>query len=94
MFESHISAGATEKIIRMGQTSLENFSVVLRHGWTCLKMRGTVLRIGKSKRKIWKIKVDCQKFAPILYEESLYLARIGRPGILWSVNKLARPIRK
>ena len=24
----------------------------------------------------------------------LYLARIGRPDILWSVNKLARPITK
>ena len=24
----------------------------------------------------------------------LYLARIGRPDVLWSVNKLARPITK
>ena len=27
-------------------------------------------------------------------EQCLYLARIGRPDILWSVNKLARSIRK
>ena len=43
-----ISAGTTVKITRMGQTPRENF---LRHGGTCSKMRGTVLRIGKQKRR-------------------------------------------
>ena len=33
----------------MGQTSRENFSVVLRRGRTRSKMRGAVLRIGKQK---------------------------------------------
>ena len=47
MFESRISAGATEKITRMGLTSRENFGVVLRHGRTSSKMRGTILRTGK-----------------------------------------------
>ena len=45
MFESRISA----KITRMGQTTRKNFSVVLRHGRTCPKMRVTVMRIGKQK---------------------------------------------
>ena len=49
MFESRVSAGATEKLPGWGQTSRKNFSVVLRHGRTCSKMRGTVLRIGKQK---------------------------------------------
>ena len=83
MFESRIFCWSNREITRMGQTSRENFSVVLRHGRTGSKMRGAVLRIGtqedrarfpvlvwtitKSKRKNWKIKVNCQKFAPILY---------------------------
>ena len=29
---------------------------------------------------------------PQIVLECLYLARIGRPDILWSVNKFARPI--
>ena len=41
-----------QKITRMGQTSRKNFSVVLRHGRTCSKMRGTVLRTGKQDRAI------------------------------------------
>ena len=49
MFESRISAGATEKLPGWDKTSRENFSVVLRHGRTCSKMRGTVLRIGKQE---------------------------------------------
>ena len=51
MFESRISAGAAEEIFRMGQVTFKNFSVVLRHGRTCSKMRGTVLRIGKQENR-------------------------------------------
>ena len=101
---------SNREITRKGQTSRKNFSVVLRHGRICSKMRGTVLRIGRgkdgatiqsfilvwtiirSKNKDWKIKVNCQKFAPILFLKCLYLARIGRPDTLWSVNKLARSV--
>ena len=36
------------------------------------------------KKKKWNLLENCQK----------YLARIGRPDILWSVNKLARSITK
>ena len=48
MFESRISAGQL-KITRMAKTSRKNCSVVLRHGRTCSKMRGKVLRIGEQK---------------------------------------------
>ena len=41
--------GSNRKITRMEQTSRKNFSVVLRHGRTCSKMRGAVLRIGKQE---------------------------------------------
>ena len=37
---------------------------------------------------------ECQKYALKLFWKCLHLARIGRPDILWSVNKLARSITK
>ena len=37
---------------------------------------------------------NCQVHALQLFWKCLYLARIGRPDILWSVNKLARSITK
>ena len=39
MFESRISAGATEKITRAGETSRRNCRVVLRHGRSCENAR-------------------------------------------------------
>ena len=53
-----------------------------------------VWTITKLKWKSWKTKVNCQKFVSILWLQCLYLARIGRPDILWSVNKLARSDHK
>ena len=53
-----------------------------------------VWTIIKSKKKNSKIKVNCQKFALQTVLKCLYLARIGRPDILWSLNKLARSVTK
>ena len=53
-----------------------------------------VWMIAKLKRQNSRSKVNCQKFVIILYQKSLYLARIGRPDILWSVNKLARSVTR
>ena len=39
MFESRISAGATEKLPGWQKNSRTNSSVVLRHGRTCSKVR-------------------------------------------------------
>ena len=46
------------------------------------------------KKKKWNLFENCQKYALKLFKKCLYLARIGRPDILWSVNKLARSITK
>ena len=46
MFESRISAGATEKITMLGQSS--NFFMLLRHGNSCQEMCGTILCVGKQ----------------------------------------------
>ena len=42
-----------------------------------------------SKKEKWNLLEKCHKYAV-----KLYLARFGRPDILWSVNKLARSITK
>ena len=83
-------------------------SVVLRRDRTCTKISGKVLRIGKQKHRAlmksphivstiissskrnWKRWENCQKGA----FKCLFLARIGRPDILWSVNKLTRAVTK
>ena len=112
MFESRFFCCSNREITRTEQISRKHFSVVLRRGRTCSKMRGTVLRIGKQdgptiqsfsslfgrssnqKKKNRKIKVNCRKFALQTVFKCLYLARIGPPDILWSVNKLARSVTK
>ena len=46
------------------------------------------------KRKNLKYLGDLSKVCSQIVLKCLYLARIGRPDILWSVNKLARSITK
>ena len=47
-----------------------------------------------SKKKKQNLLENCQMHALKLFLKCLYLERIGRPDILWSVNKLARAITK
>ena len=71
-------------------------------------MRGAVLRIGTRKdteqqNKVSHPQIKVGEFenkgelsevcSHIVYK-CLYLARIGQPDILWSVNKLARSVTK
>ena len=49
MFESRISAGATEKLPGWVKPHAKNCSVVLRRGRTCSNMHGTASRIGEQK---------------------------------------------
>ena len=44
-----------------------------------------------SKKKKWNLLENCQKYHVKLFN-CLCLARVGRPDILWSMNKLARSI--
>ena len=93
---------SNREITRMGQTSGKNFCVVLRHGRTCSKMRGTVLRIGKQEDRatmqrflvfVWTItnskkeelenKGKLSDVCSHIVLKCLYLARTGRPDILW-----------
>ena len=92
----------------MGETSRENYGLVLRRERACSKVRGKVLRIGEQN-----VRATVQSFESLLEQPSkpkgragpsqvcsqivkkcLYLARNGRPEILWLVNKLARSVTK
>ena len=103
MFESRISAGATEKLPgwdkprartsawscdmeRHARKCAERHCELATHkdGWT----------ITKSKRKNWKNKGELSEVCSHIVFKCLYLARIARPDILWSVNKLARSVTK
>ena len=65
------------EITRMGQTSCKNFSVgpatwkdMLENAWNDIanwQHKRTVGRLPHQKGRIGKIKVNCQKFSPILY---------------------------
>ena len=111
MFESRISAGATEKLPCSGkltQTSLHGpliWKVMQRNVWKDIgswrtKQLSTCI---KSQRQAWMtIILKNKKMSQenyILYAHKrfwnvFFLARIGRPDILWSVNKLARAVTK
>ena len=47
-----------------------------------------------SKKKNWSPWENCLQFAHKLFWKCLWLARVGRPDIRWSVNKLARTVTK
>ena len=47
-----------------------------------------------SKKKNWNPWGELSKVCSQIVLECLYLERIGRPDILWSVNKLARSVTK
>ena len=110
MFESRISAGATEKL----QCS-ENLSVSSRsydmegHAKKCVERYCELAN--RTTQQLYKVSTPCIDDHHFKEEElksvgelsnvcskivlkCLYLARIGRPDVLWSVNKLARSITK
>ena len=106
MFESRISAGATEKLPGWDKPRAKTSA------WSC-DMEGHARKcvewyceLAKKKEQLYKVSHPCLDDHQIKKEElehlgelsevcfhivlkCFYLARIGRPDILWSVNKLA-----
>ena len=113
MFESRISAGATEKIYQGGK----NLTPRLLCGPTTWKdmlknaLRDTANWQIKETEQLYKVSSLClddhhfkkeelgsvgelSKVCSQIVLTCLYLARIGRLDILWSVNKLAPAVTK
>ena len=100
MFESRISAGATEKlpcsekcvflhglVEQFCELANETTQQLYKVSTPCIDdhhfKEGDLKSVGELSKVCSQIVVKC-----------LYLARIGRPDIQWSVNKLARSITK
>ena len=112
MFESRISAGATDKLLGWEKAHAKTVA------WS-YDMEGQAQKCGeryceranKKVEQLYKVSSPCLDDHQFKQEElesveelsqvcsqivltCLYLARIGRPYILWSVNKFARAVAK
>ena len=65
-------------------TRLNNYTKSQHHVWMTINLKK------KKNESVGELSTVCLQIAL----KCLYLARIGRPDILWSVNKLARGITK
>ena len=110
MFESRISAGRTEKLPFSENLHNSSWSYDMEgHAKQCVERycelaNKTTQQLYKVstpciddhhfKEEELKSVGDLSKVCSQIVLKCLYLARIGRPDILWSVNKLARSITK
>ena len=104
MFESGISAGATEKLTFSENLSMSSWSYDMEGHAKKFVERYCELA-NKTTQQLYKVSTPCiddrhftvgelSKVCSQIVLKCLYLARIGRPDILRSVNKLARSITK
>ena len=106
MFESRISAGGTEKLLCSENIRISLWSYDMEgHAKQCVERYCELTN--ETTQQLYKVSTPCIDDHHFKEEElksvgelskvsskCLYLARIGRPDILWSVNKLARSITK
>ena len=106
MFESRISAGAIENLPCSENLSISSWSYdVEGHAKKCVELANkTTLQLYNVstpciddhhfKEEELKSAGELSKVCSQIVLKCLFLARIGRPDILWSVNKIARSITK
>ena len=110
MFESRISAGATEKLPCSENLCISSWSNDMEgHAKKCVERYCELAN--KTTQQLYKVSTPCiddhhfkeeelksvGEFSRVCSQnvlKCLYMARIGRPDILWSVNKFARSITK
>ena len=110
MFESRISAGATEKLPCSENLSISPWSYDMEgHAKKCVERCCELSN--KTTQQLYKVSTPClddhhfeeEELKPVgelskvcsqIVVKCLNLARNGRPDILWLVNKLARSITK
>ena len=110
MFESRISAGATEKLPCSEDLRISSWSYDMEgHAKKCVERDCELAN--RTTQQLCKVSTTCiddhhfkeeetksvgefSKVCSQIVLKCLYLARIGRLDILWSVNKLARSITK
>ena len=109
MFESRISAGGTEKLPYSENFRFSSWSCDMQgHSKKCVERYCELAN--KTTQQLYKVSTPCidhhfeeeemksvgelSQVCSQIVLKCLYLARIGRPDILWSVIKLARSITK
>ena len=109
MFESRISAGATEKLPCSKSEYLFVVLCMEGHAKKCVERYCELA--DKTTQQLYKVSTPCfddhyfeeeqlksvgelSKVCSQIVLKCLHLARIGRPDILWAVNKFARSITK
>ena len=110
MFESRIPEGATEKLPCSENLRISSWSYDMEgHAKKCVerccelankttqqlhKVSSPCIADHHFKEEELKSVGELSKVCSQIVLKCLYLARIGRPDILWSVNKLARSVTK
>ena len=109
MFESRISAGGLEKLLFPQNLRISSWSYdMVGHAKKCVERYCELAN--KSTPPLYKVSTFMHRWPPLQGRRNeicwrivtsvlslivlKYLARIGRPDVLWSVNKLARSITK
>ena len=110
MFESRISAGATEKLPCSENIRISAWSYEMEgHARKCVERYCELA--SRTTQQLYKVSTPCiddhyfkeeelksvgelSKVCSQIVLKCLYLARIGRPDIPWSVKKLARSTTK
>ena len=109
MFESRISAGEAEKLPFHQNLRISSWSYdTVGHAKKCMERCCELAN--KTTQQLYKVSTPCiddhhfkeemksvgelSQVCSQIVLKCLCLARIGRPDILWSVDKLARSIRK
>ena len=110
MFESKISAGATDKLPCSENQSISSWSYDMEgHAKKCAERYCELAN--KTTQQLYKVSTPCiddhhfkeeemksvgelSKVCSQIVLKCFFLPRIGRLDILWSVNKLARSITK
>ena len=109
MFESRISAVRAEKLPFPQNLRISSWSYDMEgHAKECVERYCELAN--KTTQQLYKVSTPCiddhhfteeelksvalSKVCSQIVRKCLYLARIGRPDIRWSVNKLARSITK
>ena len=110
MFESRMSAGATEKLPCSENLCISSWSYDMEgHAKKCAKRYCELAN--RTTQQLYKVSTPCiddhhfkegemksvgelSKVCSQIVLKCSHLGRIGRPDILWSVNKYARSIIK
>ena len=108
MFESRISARATEKLPRSENLCITSWSYDMEgHAKICVERYCELAN--RTTQQLYKVSPPCiddhhfkeeelksvgklSKICSQIVLKRLYLVRIGKPNIAWSVNKLTRSI--